>query len=120
MSFERVDKRRVNSRRATVIKVSILYPHSEGSKFDMDYYVSKHIPMVVDLTGEACKGSAVEQGLSGGTPDEPPAYAAMGHLLFESVEAFQQAFGPHADQIMADIPNYTDIQPKIQISEVKL
>lgn len=26
--------------------------------------------------------------------------------------------GPHMEEIMADIPNYTDIPPVIQISEV--
>jgi uncharacterized protein (TIGR02118 family) len=44
----------------------------------------------------------------------------MGHLLFDSVEAFQAAFGPNAQAISADIPNYTDIRPVIQISEVKI
>ena len=47
-------------------------------------------------------------------------FIAMGHIYFESVEAFQTAFGPHAEAIMADIPNYTDIQPTLQISEVKI
>jgi uncharacterized protein (TIGR02118 family) len=64
--------------------------------------------------------TAVEQGLGGGEPGAPPTYIAMGHLYFDSVEAFQESFGPHASEIMADIPNYTDIQPIIQISEVKL
>jgi uncharacterized protein (TIGR02118 family) len=45
---------------------------------------------------------------------------AMGHLLFDSVEAFQQSFGPHAETIVGDIPNYTNTQPTIQLSEVKL
>jgi uncharacterized protein (TIGR02118 family) len=45
---------------------------------------------------------------------------ALGHLLFDSVEAFQAGFGPHAQEIMADIPNYTNVEPAIQISEVKL
>jgi uncharacterized protein (TIGR02118 family) len=44
----------------------------------------------------------------------------MGHLYFDSVGAFQGAFGPHTKEIMADIPNYTDVQPTIQISEVKI
>jgi len=44
----------------------------------------------------------------------------MGHLYFGSAAEFQSAFGPHAAAIMADIPNYTDIQPTIQISEVKI
>jgi len=36
------------------------------------------------------------------------------------VEAFQNAFAPHAAEILADIPNYTTIQPVIQFSEVKM
>jgi uncharacterized protein (TIGR02118 family) len=103
-----------------MIKVSVLYPHKDGASFDMDYYLSSHIPMVRQKFGAACKGVAVEQGLAGGAPGTKPAYTALAHLLFDSVESFQAAFGPHAATIMADIPNYTSIQPVIQISEVKL
>src|SRR5215469_2865563 len=103
-----------------MIKVSVLYPNAEGSKFDMDYYCRSHIPMVREKLGATCKGAAVEQGKSGATPASRPAFIAMGHLYFESVETFQTAFGPHAHAIMADIPNYTDIQPTIQISDVKI
>jgi uncharacterized protein (TIGR02118 family) len=53
-------------------------------------------------------------------PGSRPGFIAMGHLYFDSIEAFQKAFGPHADAIMGDIPNYTDIQPTIQFSEVKI
>ncbi len=103
-----------------MIKVSVLYPNTQGCRFDMDYYCKKHMPMVQQKVGAACKSVAVEQGLAGGAPGSPPAYVAMGHLYFDSVEAFQTAFGPHAQAIMADIPNYTDTQPTIQISEVKM
>jgi uncharacterized protein (TIGR02118 family) len=103
-----------------MIKVSVLYPNNEGAKFDMDYYCNKHIPMVRQKLGAACKDAAVEQGLAGATPGSRPAFIAMGHLYFDSVPAFQTAFGPHAEAIMADIPNYTDIQPTIQISDVKI
>jgi uncharacterized protein (TIGR02118 family) len=103
-----------------MIKVSVFYPYEEGKKFDMKYYCNKHIPMVQQKLGAALKGRAVEQGLGGGVPGSPPAYIAMGHLYFDSVEAFQTAFGPHAESIMGDVPNYTDIQPAIQISEVKI
>ena len=103
-----------------MIKVSAFYPNEEGKKFDMDYYLNSHIPMVQEKCGAAIKGGAVEQGLSGIEPGSPAIYIAMAHLLFDSVEAFQGSFGPHAESIMADIPNYTDIQPTIQISEVKM
>ena len=103
-----------------MIKVSVFYPTQNGSKFDMDYYCKSHIPMVQQKLGAACKGVAVEHGLSGATPGSRPAFVAMGHLYFDTAEAFETAFGPHAQEIMADIPNYTDIQPTIQVSEVKV
>ncbi|HEV8486329.1 MAG TPA: EthD family reductase [Blastocatellia bacterium] len=103
-----------------MIKVSVLYPGGAGSTFNMDYYLNRHIPMVRVKLETACKSAAVEQGLGGATPGSPPAFSAMGHLYFDSVEAFQAAFGPHADAIMADIPNYTNVHPTIQVSEVKL
>ena len=103
-----------------MIKVSVFYPNEEGKKFDMEYYCNKHIPMVLGKLGDACKGGTVEQGLGGVQPGSPATYIAMGHLLFESIEAFQTAFGPHAKEIMGDIPNYAEVQPLIQISEVKI
>jgi uncharacterized protein (TIGR02118 family) len=103
-----------------MIKISVLYPSGEGNTFDMDYYLNRHVPLVLGKLGQACKGVAVEQGLGGITPGLPPAFNAMGHLYFDSVEAFQSAFGPHADELMGDIRNFTNVQPTIQVSEVKL
>jgi uncharacterized protein (TIGR02118 family) len=103
-----------------MIKVSVLFPNSESSKFDMDYYCNRHIPMLQRKLGKACKRVTVEEGLSGATPGSKAAFAAMGHLYFKSVEAFQDAFDPHAESIMQDIPNYSNVQPTIQISAVKI
>lgn len=103
-----------------MIKISVFYANEPGRRFDMDYYCNKHIPMVRQKLGAACKGEAVEQGVSGAAPDARPAYIAMGHLYFDSVEAFQAAFAPHAAAIMADVANYTDIEPILQVSEVKI
>ena len=101
-----------------MIKVSILYPNSDGCRFDMDYYCNRHMPLVRDRLGPALQGLAVDQGLAGGSPGSPPAYVACGHLYFASVEAFQGAFGPHAREILGDIPNYTDIRPVTLVSEI--
>jgi len=101
-----------------MIKVSVLYPASASSTFDIAYYANKHIPMVRSKLGAALRGASVDKGLGGAAPGSAAPYHCMGHLLFDSVEAFQAAFGPHAKAIMADIPNYTNAQPVIQISEV--
>jgi uncharacterized protein (TIGR02118 family) len=103
-----------------MIKVSVLYPNGDAHTFDMKYYLEKHIPLVRRLLGSALKGVQVEQGIAGLSQGSPAPYLAMGHLLFESPQAFQAAFGPHAAEITADIPNYTNTQPTIQISEVRL
>jgi len=103
-----------------MIRVSVYYPASGGEAFDMEYYRTKHMPMVQRLCGAACKEIGAERGLSGGAPGSTPTYAAVGTLLFDSVESFSTAFGPHAAEIMADVPNYTKIEPVIQISEITL
>jgi len=103
-----------------MIKVSVMYPNSEGSTFDMAYYLATHIPLVRQKLGAALKGVAVEQGLGGAEPGSPAPYLALGHLLFDSVEAFQTSFTPHAQALLGDIPNFTNTQPTIQISEVKM
>jgi len=103
-----------------MIKVSVLYPNGEGKSFDMDYYCNKHLPMLDKLLGDAVKGATVEKGLGGGTPDSPATFAAMGNLYFNSMEEFGSSFGPNADKIMADLPNFTNIEPIIQISEVMI
>lgn len=101
-----------------MIKVSVMYPHQPNARFDHDYYRDKHMPLVQTRMGAACRFYTVDKGLAGGGPGEPPTYVAMCHIYCDSPEAFGAAFGPHAEEILADIPKYTDLAPVIQISEV--
>jgi uncharacterized protein (TIGR02118 family) len=103
-----------------LIKVSVFYAKGPGTRFDMHYYCSVHIPLVQRLCGAALNSAAVEKGLSGPTLGSAPTFLALGHLVFESVEAFQESFGLHWNEIVEDVPNYTDIQPVIQISEIMI
>jgi uncharacterized protein (TIGR02118 family) len=102
-----------------MIKVSIFYPNTPGATFDMAYYTSEHLTMLQKRI-PACKGVAAERGLGGGEPGSKPTYIAVGHLLFDSVESFQTGFAPHAAEIVADVPNYTNTRPVIQVSEIAL
>jgi uncharacterized protein (TIGR02118 family) len=103
-----------------MIKVSVLYPAGTGAKFDMAYYLNSHMPMVREKLGASLKGVAVDEGLGGIPPGSAAPYLTVCHLLFESVEIFGAEFTTHAAAIMADIPNYTNTQPVIQFSQVKL
>jgi len=101
-----------------MVKVSVLYPNGEGKHFDMEYYVNKHLPMVGKLIGDALKGATVEKGIGSVEPGSIAPFAGMGNMYFESVEDFGNVFGPNAEKIMGDLPNFTNIEPTIQISEV--
>ena len=103
-----------------MVRVSVMYPNSASAKFDMAYYLDRHLPMVRNLLGGALKGMSADEGLAGGQPGAPAPYVASVHMMFDSVDAFQSAFGQHSEAILADIPNYTNTQPTVQISQVKL
>ena len=107
-----------HKREHKMIKVSVLYPNSDSATFDMDYYRSTHLPLVAEVVGRALISAHADLGLAGGAPGEAPMYIAMGHLVFDSVESFQQAFGPHQAVILADLANFTNTAPSIQISEI--
>ena len=90
----------------------------EGSRFDHDYYRDKHLPLVKDRMGEHLHHYTIDRGLSGGQPGTAPTYVGMCHLYCASLEEFQAGFGPYSAEILGDIPNYTDLAPVMQISEV--
>jgi uncharacterized protein (TIGR02118 family) len=101
-----------------MVKVSVIYPNTKGKKFDYEYYCNKHLPMVGGLLGEAVKSATAEKGLGGAAPGSVAPFAAMGNLYFAFIGEFQNSFGTNAEKIMSDLPNFTDIQPIVQVSEV--
>ena len=106
------------SKDVKMIKLSVLYPHTNGARFDMEYYTGKHLPLVRQKLDSTCKGLSAERGLSGAAPGSAPIYTVMAHMLFDSIASLQSALAQHAPALMADIPNFTSIQPVLQISEV--
>jgi uncharacterized protein (TIGR02118 family) len=102
-----------------MVKVSIFYPSRPGARFDVNYYLDTHIPLVLGLLGSAVKSVSVEIGVLGGTSDQLPPFAAICGFTCETVQAFTDAFLPNADILQADVPKYTDIAPVIQVSEIR-
>lgn len=101
-----------------MVKLSVMYPHKEGSKFDMDYYLTKHLDLVKAKWDGLMKDAYVTKGVGGGAPGGPPTYQIMAHISFESMDALNKAVSGHGDEIFADVPNFTDITPIVQIGEV--
>ncbi len=105
-----------------MFNISSIYPRKEGYRFDFDYYLNKHMPMSIELLSGAkgFKGVSVERGVEIDEPRIESSYVAMCHYYFDSLENFMVAFMPHAKELQGDIVNYTNIEPTIQINEVKI
>jgi uncharacterized protein (TIGR02118 family) len=101
-----------------LIKVSIMYPFAEGKTFNMEYYETKHMPMVAKFLGSNLVKYTIEKGLASGIPNQPLPYMAIGIFYVKSLVDYQAAIAPNRDSIRADFANYTDIVPVILVSEV--
>lgn len=99
-----------------MIRVSVLYPNESGKKFDHDYYTMQHMPLVGRLLKPV--RYEIDKGLAGGAPGAPAPFVAACHIYFNSLGDFQANMGAHGKTLVDDIPNYTNIQPQIQISEI--
>lgn len=100
-----------------MIRMSVMYPTTSGKKFDYDYYANKHMALVKQRMGSSLLRCEVDKGVAGGAPGAPAPFTAIGHLYFNSMADLQGAM-KHGPELMADVPNFTDITPQMQISEV--
>lgn len=107
-----------NSSEEGLIKVSVMYPYEEGKTFDMEYYQTKHMPMVAGYLGSNLLKYTIEKGLASGVPNQPLPYVAIGTFYVKSLAEYQAAIAPNREAIRADIPRYTNIVPVILVSEV--
>jgi uncharacterized protein (TIGR02118 family) len=104
-----------------LIRVNVLYPTRDGARFDFDYYLQRHIPMVKDLLQPfGLTEVNVDHGIAGLTPGSPAIYVCIGSLQFPSIDALQKGMEAHGAAILADVPQYTNIEPELQVSEVKV
>lgn len=101
-----------------MIKLSVMYPHTPGARFDHDYYRDVHLPMLQQRMGAHLLYYTIEKGLNGVAPGSAPTYVALCHLYCDSMEALMGGVGPHAAEFAADVANFTDIVSVQQISEV--
>ena len=101
-----------------LIKVSVMYPYSDGKTFNMEYYETKHMPMVAGYLGSNLVRYTIEKGLASGIPNQPLPYMAIGTFYVKSLGDYQEAIAPNRDAIRADFANYTNVAPIILISEV--
>ena len=93
-----------------MIRLTVSYPSSPDATFDHEYYRDVHVPLCLRAWG--LDEAEIDHGITG------PNVAAV-HARFPSVEALQSAMsGELSAQVIADVANYTSIDPVLQISEI--
>jgi uncharacterized protein (TIGR02118 family) len=102
-----------------MFKVEILYPNGEDKTFNMDYYENTHMPMVAGFLGKNLKFYEIDKGIAGRTPNDKVPFVAIGYFYIIDVAEYNKAIAQNRDAVISDFKNYTNIQPVIQISEIK-
>lgn len=98
------------------LSLQVIYPITDGTHFDMEYYLDAHMKIVGAHMGEHIKSTLVTKGLAGG-PDTPPGFYAVASIVFAdqaAMDAGMAASGP----VMADVPNFTNVRPQVLVGEV--
>ena len=99
--------------------MTAFYPAAGESRFDMNYYLNHHLPMVDRLLKPfGLQKVEVDEGLSGGAPGSPANYKIICRLYFDTIENFQAALGSVGSEILSDVPVYTDIPVELQVSKL--
>ena len=104
-----------------MFRVVMLYPQSSDSRFDMNYFLTKHIPRIQEIFKNlGLLNLEVQQGIASAMPGQSAPFICICSFLFENLEGFQQGMTAQGAWIIGDVPNYTNAQPQIQISQVVL
>jgi uncharacterized protein (TIGR02118 family) len=99
------------------ITLTVMYPNIEGSKFDLEYYLSTHMDLVAKRMGSGILSARVVKGIGTPNPNTPAPYQIMAIIEFENMDILHKSMTEHAEEIIGDIANFTDVEAVIQISE---
>jgi uncharacterized protein (TIGR02118 family) len=103
-----------------MIRVAAVYPRQEGKKFNMDYYIHTHLPQVWQkFSPFGLKKIEVDRGLEKPGGGASP-FFAIGYLYFDTLENFQKCYAAVGQEVVGNIPVYTDVVPMIQAGEITL
>ncbi len=101
-----------------MIRITALYRNTADSRFDFDYYVNTHMPLAQKRLADFGMGRfEVEKGLEAVDGEAAP-YVCVSHAEISTIDDLRRGLEEHGEELFADIPNYTNIEPEIQISEI--
>ena len=101
-----------------MFKISVMYPNEEGARFNIEYYRTTHMELVKKhLKPYDLIKTDVDKGISGGG-DQPAPYICIGNLYFDSQDGYDRGIAVAGPILRGDIPNFTNVTPIRQVSEI--
>jgi uncharacterized protein (TIGR02118 family) len=102
-----------------MVCIAVLYPNLSGRTFDHEYYNQKHMPYLMDqLKSSGLIRYEIDKGLAGVAPGSSAPFICIARLYFNTLDDYQKAFSTHGTELLKDVPNYTNIEPQMQISQM--
>lgn len=100
-----------------MIRIAIMYANKPGNEFNSNYYRSFHLALVKEkYTPFGLQGIELDEAKVLDGPQKAP-YFAIGYLLFGSTKEFLNAVKEAGEEVMADVENFTNAKPIIQVSQ---
>lgn len=98
--------------------LSILYPATnpatgEPTQFDIDYYRDNHLTLIMRLYGESISRFELIQPAAPMEGFPPAQYVAVVNIYIADQAAFDAAQAEHGAELVADVPNFSDVQPMV-------
>ena len=89
----------------------VSYPATTGARFDRDYYIATHLPLV----REKWDPHGLIEAMALFPDDDKPTHVAVALLTFRDGAARDAALGSdEAAGVFGDVPNFTTIAPVAQ------
>ena len=102
-----------------MIRLSVMYPATSGSRFDWTYYLGPHLELSRKLlSSRGLVRTEIDRGVGGFPPGTPPPYHAVGHLFFRTIAELESAMAATVAEFLADQQNYFDGSAVLQVSEM--
>jgi uncharacterized protein (TIGR02118 family) len=91
--------------------LTILYPNGENVRWDVDYYRTSHMPLIMKLYGSAAiKRFELRKGDSGQRGGSP-AFIGTVNIYINDQKAFDAAGEQHGKTLVADVPHFSSVMP---------
>jgi uncharacterized protein (TIGR02118 family) len=87
--------------------MTITYQNGPDVRFNFDYYVNTHMPLIMRLYGKSISRFELRRGLPG-ADGAPPPFIATITIWIADGKAFDEAQVQHQAGLRADVPKFTN------------